>query len=64
MFLSHEDLYNDDLLQYGGLEFPQINYMYYNARPYRYFYACGFGHIFGDSLLKMDLEGKKLKVPS
>lgn len=62
VFLSHEDLYNDDLLQYGGLEFPQINYMYYNARPYRYFYACGFGHVFGDSLLKMDLEGKKLKV--
>ncbi len=64
MFLSHEDLYNDDLLQYGGLEFPQINYTYYNARHYRYFYACGFGHVFGDSLLKMDLEGKKLKVPS
>ncbi|RXN32028.1 beta,beta-carotene 9, 10 -oxygenase-like protein [Labeo rohita] len=62
VFLSHEDLYNDDLLQYGGLEFPQINYTYYNARPYRYFYACGFGHVFGDSLLKMDLEGKKLKV--
>lgn len=62
VFLYHEDLYNDDLLQYGGLEFPQINYAIYNARPYRYFYACGFGHLFGDSLLKMDLEGKKLKV--
>uniref|UniRef100_A0A673GQS8 Beta-carotene 15, 15-dioxygenase 2, like n=1 Tax=Sinocyclocheilus rhinocerous TaxID=307959 RepID=A0A673GQS8_9TELE len=47
VFLFHEDLYNDDLLQYGGLEFPQINYTYYNARPYRYFYACGFGHVFG-----------------
>ncbi|XP_067262136.1 beta-carotene 15, 15-dioxygenase 2, like [Chanodichthys erythropterus] len=62
VFLTHEELYNDDLLQYGGLEFPQINYTHYNARPYRYFYACGFGHLFGDSLLKMDLEGKKLKV--
>lgn len=62
VFLTHEDLYSDDLLQYGSLEFPQINYTYYNARPYRYFYACGFGHFFGDSLLKMDLEGKKLKV--
>ncbi|KAI7813591.1 beta-carotene 15, partial [Triplophysa rosa] len=62
VFLTHEDLYNDDLLQYGGLEFPQINYSQYNARPYRYFYACGFGHVFGDSLLKMDLEGKKLKA--
>ncbi|KAL7836289.1 hypothetical protein AOLI_G00275730 [Acnodon oligacanthus] len=62
VFCTHENLYNDDLLEYGGLEFPQINYTHYNARPYRYFYACGFGHVFGDSLLKMDLEGKKLKV--
>ncbi|KAI4900050.1 hypothetical protein NFI96_028263, partial [Prochilodus magdalenae] len=62
VFCTHENLYSDDLLEYGGLEFPQINYTHYNARPYRYFYACGFGHVFGDSLLKMDLEGKKLKV--
>ncbi|KAL7839286.1 hypothetical protein SRHO_G00259440 [Serrasalmus rhombeus] len=62
VFCTHENLYNHDLLEYGGLEFPQINYTHYNARPYRYFYACGFGHVFGDSLLKMDLEGKKLKV--
>ncbi|KAG9261489.1 beta,beta-carotene 9',10'-oxygenase-like [Astyanax mexicanus] len=62
VFCTHENLYNDNLLEYGGLEFPQINYSHYNARPYRYFYACGFGHVFGDSLLKIDLEGKKLKV--
>ncbi|XP_066510270.1 carotenoid-cleaving dioxygenase, mitochondrial-like [Hoplias malabaricus] len=62
VFRTHENLYNNDLLEYGGLEFPQINYTHYNGRPYRYFYACGFGHVFGDSLLKMDLESKKLKV--
>ncbi|XP_028851224.1 beta-carotene 15, 15-dioxygenase 2, like isoform X2 [Denticeps clupeoides] len=61
VYCSHENLFSEDLLEFGGLEFPQINYAHYNAHPYRYFYACGFGHVFGDSLLKMDLEGKKLK---
>uniref|UniRef100_A0A672JHW9 Beta,beta-carotene 9',10'-oxygenase-like n=1 Tax=Salarias fasciatus TaxID=181472 RepID=A0A672JHW9_SALFA len=51
-----------DLLQYGGLEFPHINYDKYNGRPYRYFYSCGFGHVFSDSLLKMDVHTKELKV--
>uniref|UniRef100_A0A6Q2YIN7 Beta-carotene 15, 15-dioxygenase 2, like n=1 Tax=Esox lucius TaxID=8010 RepID=A0A6Q2YIN7_ESOLU len=58
----HEELYDKELLQFGGLEFPQINYAHYNALKYRYFYACGFGHLFSDSLLKMDLETKKLKA--
>ncbi|KAL0979647.1 hypothetical protein UPYG_G00187750 [Umbra pygmaea] len=57
---THEELYDEELLQYGGLEFPQINYAQYNAQPYRYFYACGFGHVFSDSLLKMDVKTKKL----
>uniref|UniRef100_A0A672JKU7 Beta,beta-carotene 9',10'-oxygenase-like n=1 Tax=Salarias fasciatus TaxID=181472 RepID=A0A672JKU7_SALFA len=52
----------DELLQYGGLEFPHINYDKYNGRPYRYFYSCGFGHVFSDSLLKMDVHTKELKV--
>uniref|UniRef100_A0A674EAM3 Carotenoid-cleaving dioxygenase, mitochondrial n=1 Tax=Salmo trutta TaxID=8032 RepID=A0A674EAM3_SALTR len=51
-----------DLYEYGGLEFPQINYSKFNTRPYRYFYGCGFRHLVGDSLLKIDLEGKKVKV--
>lgn len=59
---THEELYDEELFQYGGLEFPQINYAHYNGRPYRYYYACGFGHLFSDSLLKMDLETKKLKA--
>uniref|UniRef100_A0A665VU92 Beta-carotene oxygenase 2 n=1 Tax=Echeneis naucrates TaxID=173247 RepID=A0A665VU92_ECHNA len=38
-------LHGEDLHQYGGLEFPQINYGKYNTRPYRYFYGCGFRHL-------------------
>ncbi|XP_070773100.1 carotenoid-cleaving dioxygenase, mitochondrial-like [Enoplosus armatus] len=62
VFCQHEDLHRDDLHEYGGLEFPQINYGRYNTRPYRYFYGCGFRHLVGDSLLKMDLKDKMLKV--
>ncbi|XP_034406090.1 beta,beta-carotene 9',10'-oxygenase-like [Cyclopterus lumpus] len=62
VFCQHEDLHGDDLLEYGGLEFPQINYRRCNTRPYRYFYGCGFRHLVGDSLLKMDLKDKTLKV--
>ncbi|XP_076020814.1 beta-carotene 15, 15-dioxygenase 2, like [Genypterus blacodes] len=60
--LTHEELHDDQLLQYGGLEFPQINYERCNGRLYRYFYSCGFGHVFSDSLLKMDVNTKELKV--
>ncbi|XP_019719756.1 beta,beta-carotene 9',10'-oxygenase-like isoform X1 [Hippocampus comes] len=62
VFCQSEDLHGDDLYQYGGLEFPHINYERYNTRPYRYFYGCGFRHLFGDSLLKMDLNDKTFKV--
>ncbi|XP_019719752.1 beta,beta-carotene 9',10'-oxygenase-like isoform X1 [Hippocampus comes] len=62
VFCQSEDLHGDDLSKYGGLEFPHINYERYNARPYRYFYGCGFKHLFGDSLLKMDLNDRTLKV--
>uniref|UniRef100_A0A8C7ZZC1 Beta-carotene 15, 15-dioxygenase 2, like n=1 Tax=Oryzias sinensis TaxID=183150 RepID=A0A8C7ZZC1_9TELE len=62
VYMTHEELHDDQLLQYGGLEFPQINYAKYNGKPYRYMYACGFGHVFADSLLKMDVHTKELKV--
>ncbi|KAG7250950.1 hypothetical protein CRUP_027373 [Coryphaenoides rupestris] len=52
------------LLEYGSLEFPQINYAEHNGRAYRYFYACGFGQAFSDSLLKMDVHTKELKDKS
>ncbi|XP_030632880.1 beta-carotene oxygenase 2b [Chanos chanos] len=62
IYCKHEDLHGDDLHEFGGLEFPQINYAKYNTRPYRYFYGCGFRHLVGDSLIKMDLQSKKMKV--
>lgn len=30
--------------------------------PYRYFYGCGFRHLVGDSLIKMDVQSKSMKV--
>lgn len=62
VFCQHEDLHGDDLHEFGGLEFPQINYGRCNTKPYRYFYGCGFRHLVGDSLLKMDLKDKTFKV--
>ncbi|XP_067348019.1 carotenoid-cleaving dioxygenase, mitochondrial isoform X2 [Channa argus] len=62
VFCQHEDLHGDNLYEYGGLEFPQINYSKCNTQPYRYFYGCGFRHLVGDSVLKMDLKDKTLKV--
>lgn len=62
VFCTHEDLHGEDLHLYGGLEFPQINYSKYNTKPYRYFYGCGFRHLVGDSLIKMDLRGNHMKV--
>ncbi|KAF1393633.1 hypothetical protein PFLUV_G00018070 [Perca fluviatilis] len=62
VFCTHEDLHGEDLHQYGGLEFPQIHYDKYNTHPYRYFYGCGFRHLVGDTLIKMDLHGKHMKV--
>lgn len=62
IFCTHEDLHGEEIHHYGGLEFPQINYGKYNTRPYRFFYGCGFRHLVGDSLIKMDLQGKHMKV--
>ncbi|KAI4875518.1 hypothetical protein NFI96_009699 [Prochilodus magdalenae] len=62
VFCTFEDLHGDDLWDYGGLEFPHIHYSKFNTKPYRYFYGCGFRHLVGDSLIKIDLEDKKLKV--
>ncbi|XP_075994329.1 carotenoid-cleaving dioxygenase, mitochondrial-like [Genypterus blacodes] len=62
VYCNSEDLHGEELHQYGGLEFPQINYAKYNTRPYRYFYGCGFRHLVGDTLIKMDLQDKHMKV--
>ncbi|KAF3702484.1 Beta,beta-carotene 9',10'-oxygenase [Channa argus] len=62
VYMTHEELNDDELLQHGDLEFHQINYDQSNGRPYCYFYSCGFGHVFGDSLLKMDVHTKEVKI--
>ncbi|XP_051842926.1 carotenoid-cleaving dioxygenase, mitochondrial [Antechinus flavipes] len=62
IWCSHENLYHKDLEEEGGLEFPQINYAQCNSVKYRFFYGCGFRHLVGDSLIKVDVVTKKLKV--
>ncbi|MCI4394421.1 hypothetical protein PGIGA_G00168520 [Pangasianodon gigas] len=62
VFCMSEDLHDKELLNYGGLEFPHIHYDRCNTKPYRYFYGCGFGHLVADSLIKIDLDSKKLKA--
>uniref|UniRef100_A0A8C4UA49 Carotenoid-cleaving dioxygenase, mitochondrial n=1 Tax=Falco tinnunculus TaxID=100819 RepID=A0A8C4UA49_FALTI len=62
VWCTHENLYPEGFEKVGGLEFPQINYSQYNGRRYRYFYGCGFGHLVGDSLIKVDVETKNFKI--
>ncbi|KAM3920985.1 carotenoid-cleaving dioxygenase, mitochondrial-like [Leptodactylus fuscus] len=61
IWCTHENLH-DHTLDSCGLEFPQINYAKYNTKKYRFFYGCGFQHLVGDSLIKVDVETKKAKV--
>ncbi|XP_069470374.1 carotenoid-cleaving dioxygenase, mitochondrial-like [Ambystoma mexicanum] len=62
VWCSYESLHDDSLVKMGGLEFPHINYSKYNAKKYDFFYGCGFGHLVGDSLIKMDVPTKAMKV--
>ncbi|XP_063292323.1 carotenoid-cleaving dioxygenase, mitochondrial-like [Pelobates fuscus] len=61
VWCTHENLH-DQTLDLCGLEFPQINYSKYNTKKYRFFYGCGFQHMVGDSLVKIDTETKKSKI--
>ncbi|XP_053307679.1 carotenoid-cleaving dioxygenase, mitochondrial [Spea bombifrons] len=61
VWCTHESLH-DHTLDICGLEFPQINYSKYNTKKYRFIYGCGFQHLVGDSLIKLDVETKKAKV--
>ncbi|XP_063799275.1 carotenoid-cleaving dioxygenase, mitochondrial-like [Pseudophryne corroboree] len=61
VWCSHENLH-DHTLDLLGLEFPQINYAKYNTKKYRFLYGCGFQHLVGDSLIKLDVETKKAKI--
>ncbi|KAM6044866.1 carotenoid-cleaving dioxygenase, mitochondrial isoform 1-T1 [Theristicus caerulescens] len=62
VWCTHENLHPEGFEKVGGLEFPQINYSQYNGRRYRYFYGCGFRHLVGDSLIKVDVETKNFKI--
>uniref|UniRef100_A0A8C5SWH6 Carotenoid-cleaving dioxygenase, mitochondrial n=1 Tax=Laticauda laticaudata TaxID=8630 RepID=A0A8C5SWH6_LATLA len=62
IWCTPESLHNEDLKEAGGVEFPQINYAHYSGKKYRYFYGCGFGHVVGDCLIKVDTETKEMKI--
>ncbi|XP_032497316.1 beta,beta-carotene 9',10'-oxygenase isoform X3 [Phocoena sinus] len=57
---SYENLYPEDLEEEGGVEFPQINYGQFSGKKYQFFYGCGFRHLVGDSLIKVDVVNKTL----
>ncbi|XP_077313813.1 carotenoid-cleaving dioxygenase, mitochondrial-like isoform X2 [Lithobates pipiens] len=61
VWCTHENLH-DHTLDSCGLEFPQINYAKYNTKKYQFFYGCGFQHLVGDCLIKVDVETKKAKI--
>ncbi|XP_076969024.1 carotenoid-cleaving dioxygenase, mitochondrial isoform X2 [Tamandua tetradactyla] len=62
IWCTHENLHHEDLEEEGGIEFPQINYGQFSAKKYNFFYGCGFQHLVGDSLIKVDVVNKTLKV--
>ncbi|KAE8592642.1 hypothetical protein XENTR_v10018831 [Xenopus tropicalis] len=62
VWCTPESLYDTTMEEQGGLEFPAINYSKYNTKKYRYFYGCGFQHLIGSSLIKVDIQTKKLKI--
>ncbi|KAM4651554.1 carotenoid-cleaving dioxygenase, mitochondrial-like [Discoglossus pictus] len=61
IWCTHENLH-DHTLDQCGIEFPQINYSKYNTKKYRYYYGCGFEHLVGNSLVKVDVDTKKAKI--
>lgn len=62
IWCSPENLHHEDLEEEGGIEFPQINYGRFNGKKYSFFYGCGFRHLVGDSLIKVDMANKTLRV--
>ncbi|XP_055477743.1 carotenoid-cleaving dioxygenase, mitochondrial isoform X2 [Psammomys obesus] len=60
IWCSPENLHHQDLEEEGGIEFPQINYGRVNGKKYNFFYGCGFRHLVGDSLIKVDVVNKTL----
>nr|AAP92577.1 Ab2-079 [Rattus norvegicus] len=62
IWCSPENLHQEDLEEEGGIEFPQINYGRFSGKKYSFFYGCGFRHLVGDSLIKVDVVNKTLRV--
>uniref|UniRef100_A0A8D0ZDG2 Carotenoid-cleaving dioxygenase, mitochondrial n=1 Tax=Sus scrofa TaxID=9823 RepID=A0A8D0ZDG2_PIG len=62
IWCSYENLHPKDLEEEGGVEFPQINYGQFSGKKYCFFYGCGFRHLVGDSLIKVDVVNKTLTV--
>nr|XP_019570810.1 PREDICTED: beta,beta-carotene 9',10'-oxygenase isoform X3 [Rhinolophus sinicus] len=62
IWLSYENLHSKDLEEQGGIEIPQINYGQFSGKKYHFFYGCGFRHLVGDSLIKIDVVNKTLTV--
>ncbi|CAD7689959.1 unnamed protein product [Nyctereutes procyonoides] len=62
IWCSYENLHPEDLEEEGGVEFPQINYGQFSGKKYRFFYGCGFRHLVGDSLIKVDVVNKTLTI--
>lgn len=62
IWCSYENLCPEALEEEGGIEFPQINYGQFSGKKYQFFYGCGFRHLVGDSLIKVDVVNKTLMV--
>ncbi|KAM5317504.1 carotenoid-cleaving dioxygenase, mitochondrial isoform 2-T2 [Glossophaga mutica] len=62
IWCSYENLHPENLEEEGGIEFPQINYGQFSGKKYHFFYGCGFRHLVGDSLIKVDVVNKTLMV--
>ncbi|XP_053779944.1 carotenoid-cleaving dioxygenase, mitochondrial isoform X1 [Desmodus rotundus] len=62
IWCSYENLHPKNLEEEGGIEFPQINYGQFSGKKYHFFYGCGFRHLVGDSLIKVDVVNKTMMV--
>ncbi|XP_048368328.1 carotenoid-cleaving dioxygenase, mitochondrial isoform X3 [Sphaerodactylus townsendi] len=62
IWCTYESLHDENLQEAGGLEFPQINYARCNGKKYHFVYGTGFGHMVGDSLIKLNTTTKEMKV--
>ncbi|CAH1775270.1 unnamed protein product, partial [Owenia fusiformis] len=65
VYLTCESLIPEDLRSKTcGMDFPQINYNFYNGKPYRYCYFTGFPEfvIPPDKLIKLDVKTKTTQI--